>query len=1434
MEKLVNLEKDLTCPISGDLLENPIVVPCCTNAFSRAELVKYLDGCSDDEKYCPNCRSDISNFDAANAPVNRQIAKAVESFRELSQDPCKLQVKIRDNKEPVWTTTVTPIINNRGESLPVAELKITLENAKFVPRPSLFIAVVDRSGSMSGAPWRQVESALLHIFGLVQSCPFVKLVIVAYDSNAEIINLGNTQIEGTNAIRKMFNGGGTNFRAAFNKVKDVLVSYICSTDPKLQNKPNNVESATVAFLTDGESGDNREDLIKTFREILIDCWTGPVTVHAIGFGGNCDRDFLEGLWKTGTIPGTFRYAEPQDSGDTLCCKLTTLFEKVASSSHVEFNLEMNKLTFYREKSAKAKIQFPINERARGEFKIWVRLPEKCHDYGNLTITTNNEKIETEIIVRENRENIRISLFHRWISYLIDELATEVLDLSTRDRAVYGADVFQLHCAIVQQKIDAISICLEEYPDKSSQQRLEIIAGEISQMRQGLAVNKGKLGDLRFGDQYIAVAPKPNIAIPDKHNNNAITNEANAAITEYPIKYTRNNRDKNRNALQCAIMNNIYNSMNENTQSELNKSTIDDILYCDIDGNNTVMLAAYCGQISTLEAILAKYPDIKLETKNAAGETAMTMAIKSRGYWKTVTVLLKSGAVIPGSRRKGLEQYAIANGFINTANIIASTSDVVTTDINANMKPDTIRFIYDRAVQLNKPFDIMTYITVCLEKCMIDMVEKLIKNHAAVITAEMLYMLCVPNSELHFRQFQSVLDICKNLDLNYRNIDGDTLLFRCSERGCLEHVKVLLTRGVAIDTANLLGNTPLWIACCNRFTDIASVLISSGANVNHVNEKGNSCLTPVCQRGPVELAELLLANGIVVERLNRNGDSPILLCCRNGQADVLKLLLDRVDPEFAKHRAHIDGFSPILAATESDRSECIRVLCEYGCDIEEKTESDNNILAGATSLHLAAYYGRGNAARTLLSLGANPNSRDVNQCTPLHIAVMQNQFTIARLLINSKADVMARDSVGYTPASYCRDSSDMTAALTNPALEKMMMLARGEFAGDQEKTACQLLKNSCGVVGCLTIVQSVDIFDATGKTPLMESIINSNFEVAKTLLEIGANPGNKNLQGVDCFVWAEWVGNARIKKLLPPPPLEAADKLQRLKAAAAVSMQNSMILYLGAKPSKIKSLIAESKINLRMNDFVNILVNEEIKTKIQSEMNKKYQMKNSNLVDFFNRNTLQLAQEENILKSIVWMGKTHAANLIAAGATNLNAYQIMAIYMFTNNIGVAHALNDSLIKADLSLCQSYMECLNEALALLPAYTSEVYRGISNLQNRRMFLPGSEIIWPVYVSGASLWRVALENTPDFTTKKRQGTIMIMKSINGKYIGSYSQSPQDTEVIFMPGTKFRVTAWYVGDTMALGQQNIRASTFKIREENMETMITTNNSLIIEMQEC
>ncbi|CAM9644189.1 unnamed protein product [Chrysoparadoxa australica] len=68
----------------------------------------------------------------------------------------------------------------------------------------------------------------------------------------------------------------------------------------------------------------------------------------------------------------------------------------------------------------------------------------------------------------------------------------------------------------------------------------------------------------------------------------------------------------------------------------------------------------------------------------------------------------------------------------------------------------------------------------------------------------------------------------------------------------------------------------------------------------------------------------------------------------------------------------------------------------------------------TALHLAAYWGRADAAHFLVKSGANVSITDTSGFTPLHWAAAQGHAGIVTLLLDAGADPKARDERGENP------------------------------------------------------------------------------------------------------------------------------------------------------------------------------------------------------------------------------------------------------------------------------------------------------------------------------------------------------------------------------------------------------------------------------------
>lgn len=85
--------------------------------------------------------------------------------------------------------------------------------------------------------------------------------------------------------------------------------------------------------------------------------------------------------------------------------------------------------------------------------------------------------------------------------------------------------------------------------------------------------------------------------------------------------------------------------------------------------------------------------------------------------------------------------------------------------------------------------------------------------------------------------------------------------------------------------------------------------------------------------------------------------------------------------------------------------------------------------GWTPLHLAAFFGKGDAARVLLNKGASVTARSTNQMenTPLHAAAAGKHAEIVKLLLDRGASANARQHGGWAPLHSAAQNGDLESA-----------------------------------------------------------------------------------------------------------------------------------------------------------------------------------------------------------------------------------------------------------------------------------------------------------------------------------------------------------------------------------------------------------------------
>ena len=164
--------------------------------------------------------------------------------------------------------------------------------------------------------------------------------------------------------------------------------------------------------------------------------------------------------------------------------------------------------------------------------------------------------------------------------------------------------------------------------------------------------------------------------------------------------------------------------------------------------------------------------------------------------------------------------------------------------------------------------------------------------------------------------------------------------------------------------------------------------------------------------------------------------------------------------------------------------------------------------GKTCLHLVCSLNRPDIAELLLNNYANPMSKTFSNITPLHLSVKQYDNKITKLLLKYEIDINAKDSIGWTPAFY---------AAWNKDIDNLKILI--EYKADLNigstsnwtpiHVVCNSRHNLINNIKLL-INNNVDINvkDDKGITPLFVACLQQNENIVELLIQNGADPNLK--------------------------------------------------------------------------------------------------------------------------------------------------------------------------------------------------------------------------------------------------------------------------------------------------------------------------------------
>ena len=333
-------------------------------------------------------------------------------------------------------------------------------------------------------------------------------------------------------------------------------------------------------------------------------------------------------------------------------------------------------------------------------------------------------------------------------------------------------------------------------------------------------------------------------------------------------------------------------------------------------------------------------------------------------------------------------------------------------------------------------------------------------------------------------------------------------------------KLLLERGMDVNTRRMGNYTPLHVACCFGKPEIVRLLLDHGADANVETEDGMKLLHQVSfgfcetQEDGVRVAELLLEHGAEVNTRDKDHWTPLHVACHHGKLEIVRLLLDHAAELNAET---VNGLNPLhfvsycQYTSQEDYVRVAQLLLDRGADVNPSRKDHQ------TPLHLASYLGNVEVVRLLLDHGADPEANAENDMgeKPLHqlsyskYRSQEDGMRVARLLLEHGADVHTRRNDGCTPlhlASYF-GNLDIVHLLLSHGADRQVNAAddMGEKPLQKVSGGKYRSREDGTRVAQLLLERGADVNTrcSVHQTPLHAASYLGRFEIVQLLIDHGA-------------------------------------------------------------------------------------------------------------------------------------------------------------------------------------------------------------------------------------------------------------------------------------------------------------------------------------------
>ena len=336
-------------------------------------------------------------------------------------------------------------------------------------------------------------------------------------------------------------------------------------------------------------------------------------------------------------------------------------------------------------------------------------------------------------------------------------------------------------------------------------------------------------------------------------------------------------------------------------------------------------------------------------------------------------------------------------------------------------------------------------------------------------------------------------IREEVDVNEPQVDGATALHWASQWNDVQSARALIRAGADVNASNRTGATPLELAAINGSPEMLEVLLRAGADANaRVTITADTPLMLASRTGIPEAVEILIEYGADVNAREEWGrTTPLMWAVAEGHTDVAEVLIENgADLEARTIFVPPDTTRGFEGSPPRDRR-------------EDEVGPIQHSSGEMAALHFAARDGYLDTVALLVEKGADVNAVAADGKNALGLSIFNGHYELASMLIDKGSEVNQADARGFSPLFWAVDRRNMETAPNFPWIvtdDPLPLVKQLLDAGADPNQIANDTPRARMRGGSPRIVFA---------TPLMRAAFSGDLELAKLLLEYGADPHIKS-------------------------------------------------------------------------------------------------------------------------------------------------------------------------------------------------------------------------------------------------------------------------------------------------------------------------------------